>query len=147
MSTFELSEATTWAGRPVARRVRDALPRTRVVISGRICATHLITLGHSRAYCCTLSDGTGVLDLVFLGRCVVPGLAVGRRCRAEGTARVEGGRLVVWNPLYQLEAADQPMGAGLHLVEGPEEPCRWAKGDARRHVPAGRRDRENVQRE
>ena len=103
MSSFELTEAATWAGRPVARQVTDARSRTRVVVTGTIRAAQAVTRGTSPAYCCTLDDGTGQLDLLFLGRTAIPGLTVGTRCSVEGTARTEGNRMVVWNPLYRLE--------------------------------------------
>ena len=103
MSSFEFTDAVTWAARPVARQVADARSRARVVVTGRICAGEALTRGTGPAYCCTLDDGTGQLDLLFLGRSAVPGLTVGMRCSIEGTARTEGDRLVVWNPLYRLE--------------------------------------------
>jgi two-component system sensor histidine kinase KdpD len=103
MSSFELTEAATWAGRPVARQVTDARSRTRVVVTGTIRAAQAVTRGTRPAYCCTLDDGTGQLDLLFLGRTAIPGLTVGTRCSVEGTTRTEGNRMVVWNPLYRLE--------------------------------------------
>jgi len=103
MSSFEFTEAATWEGRPVARQVTDARSRARVVVTGTIRAAQAVTHGTSPAYCCTLDDGTGQLDLLFLGRTAIPGLTVGTRCSIEGTARTEGDRLVVWNPIYRLE--------------------------------------------
>ncbi len=54
---------------------------------------------------CVLDDGTGQVDLLFLGRRSISGLVVGAHCHDEGTARMERGRLTVWNPLYELELA------------------------------------------
>jgi len=110
MSCFDFTTAATWAGRPVARKVADARPRGRVVVTGTICAEEAVSRERSPAYCCTLDDGTGHLDLLFLGRSRIPGVAVGTRCRVEGTARTESGRLVVWNPLYRLETPGPPSG-------------------------------------
>ncbi|MHB1771682.1 MAG: universal stress protein [Acidimicrobiales bacterium] len=86
------------------RPIVDARPRARVVIRGTVERTKAVTRGGSPAYCCTVSDGTGQLDLLFLGRSSVPGLNVGTRCTAEGTPRLEGSsdHLVLWNPLYRL---------------------------------------------
>lgn len=110
MSTFELTDATMWSGRPVARTVRDAQARGRVVVDGTICATEVRRWGSGWAYRCTVDDGTGQLDLLFLGRRQVPGLARGSRCSAEGTARRVADRIVVWNPLYRLEVPGQRSG-------------------------------------
>ncbi|MST31699.1 hypothetical protein GHK86_03015 [Acidimicrobiaceae bacterium USS-CC1] len=116
MSCFTFAEGDTWGGRPVARAVRDARTRARVVVTGTISAVEVVAHGIGPACCCTIDDGTGRLDLLFLGRRSMPGLGVGARCRVEGTVLAEGGRLVVWNPLYRLEdptaASLPPPGAG-----------------------------------
>jgi hypothetical protein len=44
------------------------------------------------------------LDLLFIGCARVPGLVAGTRCTVEGTVRTEGTLLVVWNPLYRIDA-------------------------------------------
>jgi two-component system sensor histidine kinase KdpD len=109
MSSFEFTDAATWAGRPVARKAADTRSQGRVVVTGTIRTAQVVTRGSSPAYCCTLDDGTGQLDLLFLGRTGVPGLTVGTRCSVEGTATgTDGDRLVVWNPLYRLEAPTLP---------------------------------------
>ena len=106
MSTSEFSEAETWGGRPIARKISDAVPRGRVVVSGVIERTRLLTAHGTTSYECTLDDGTGQVTLVFLGRRTVAGLVAGARCTIEGTGRMEWDRLVVWNPLYRIEPDD-----------------------------------------
>lgn len=109
MSTFDFTSATEWAGRPVARRVADAAPRARLVATGVVAATDTVKTDHTLSYVCEVDDGTGSLDVVFLGRDHVGGLVAGARVTVEGVARAEGGRLVVWNPLYRIERpADGP---------------------------------------
>jgi len=58
----------------------------------------------SLGYRCVLDDGTGRIDLLFLGRHRVPGLISVPDAHVEGTARMDRGRLTMWNPLYLLEA-------------------------------------------
>jgi hypothetical protein len=99
----EFTRSDYWAGRPVAYKVADTQPRDRVVVTGTITEvgtvkTHGVT---SSRY--VLDDGTGQLDLLFLGRPRVAGLSAGACCTAEGTARLEHDRLVVWNPFYRIE--------------------------------------------
>jgi two-component system sensor histidine kinase KdpD len=94
--------------RPGVSRIGDARPQDRVTVTGTICETQTVTLGGSPAYRCVLCDGTGQLDLLFLGRAAVAGLAVGTRCSIDGTATERGGRLAVWNPRYQVEPPAEP---------------------------------------
>jgi hypothetical protein len=108
MSGLELTGATFWGGRPVARRVSDARLQARVAVSGIITATQTVTVGRSPAYRCTLADGTGDIYVLFLGRTEVPGLTAGRRVSVTGTAGTRGGRLVIWNPRYWLQPPGNP---------------------------------------
>jgi two-component system, OmpR family, sensor histidine kinase KdpD len=107
MSDSELADGAG-RDRPGVSRIADARPQDRVTVTGTICETQTVTLGGSPAYRCVLSDGTGQLDLLFLGRAAVAGLAVGTRCSIDGTATERGGRLAVWNPRYQVEPPAEP---------------------------------------
>ncbi|MCU4182997.1 universal stress protein [Acidiferrimicrobium sp. IK] len=112
MSSFGFAGAVTpCGGRSFARRVEDAIPRAGVVVSGTVRAVDTVAYGSGPAYCCTLDDGTGQLELIFLGRTSVAGLIVGARCTVQGTARLAGDRLAVWNPLYRLDAPTPPAEA------------------------------------
>jgi two-component system sensor histidine kinase KdpD len=127
MSTCQLSRA---AGpqRPDATRISDVHGQDRVRVTGAIISTPVIAVGSSSAYCCVLADGTGELDLLFLGRAAIAGLAVGTRCSIQGVVTTCGGRLAVWNPRYQLHSAGEiPDGSqgelqaeGAHGTDGAE---------------------------
>jgi hypothetical protein len=106
MSSFELTSESVWCGRPIARQVREVRPRSRLVVTGAILAAETISLSGSPTYRIVLEDGTGELEVLFLGRRTIGGLVVGARCSVEGTAQLTRGRFVVWNPLYKLEPAD-----------------------------------------
>ncbi len=100
----------------MAQRVADAQPRGRVVVTGTIVASSTTVLGGGVSYCCVLSDGSGEIGLLFIGRRAVPGLVVGARCTVEGTARMGSGQLELWSPLYRLEPPDyqgQPPDRGI----------------------------------
>ncbi len=114
------STLTCAAGRdrPRVSRIADARSQDRVAVTGTIRATQTITVGTSPAYRCVLDDGTGELDLLFLGRGTVAGLAAGTRCSVQGTATARQGRLAVWNPRYQV----QPRAEGPRMSrEDPPE--------------------------
>jgi RecG-like helicase len=118
MSPGEFTEDACWGGRPVARKIADTVPRGPVVVTGLVHSTQVTTEHGTSSYLCMLDDGTGELGLLFLGRRSVAGLAVGTRRTVEGTARMEGGQLVVWNPIYRIEPANPEKG-----IE-PERPPR-----------------------
>ncbi len=51
---------------------------------------------------CVVTDGTGSISIVFLGRREVPGISTGTRLVAEGMAGSHFGRLAILNPAYEL---------------------------------------------
>ena len=103
MSSHEFTDARCWGGRPVARRIADTVPRSRVVVTGVIYSTQVTKQRGTPSYECLLDDGSGEIGLLFLGRRNVAGIVVGTRCTVEGTARTESSRYVLWNPLYRIE--------------------------------------------
>jgi two-component system, OmpR family, sensor histidine kinase KdpD len=96
MSTCELTRATA---------ISDIRGRDRARVTGTIVSAETTTVGSGLAYRCVLNDGTGELDLLFLGRAAVAGLAAGIRCSIEGVVTARGGRLAVWNPRYEVQPA------------------------------------------
>jgi hypothetical protein len=105
----DMAEFTTdawWGGRPVARRLSDVVPRARVVVSGVVYSTDVTKAHGTRSFFCLLDDGTAEVGLLFIGRPNVAGIVVGTRCTVEGTARLEDGMLVLWNPLYRINHGD-----------------------------------------
>ena len=51
-----------------------------------------------------VSDGTGTIDLLFLGRTSIGGIVLGARLSADGTAISHHGRMTIMNPRYELLA-------------------------------------------
>ncbi|MBL0885652.1 OB-fold nucleic acid binding domain-containing protein [Myceligenerans indicum] len=51
-----------------------------------------------------LYDGSGTLDLVWLGRRSITGIEPGRRLRVEGMVCDVHGRRTIYNPRYELRA-------------------------------------------
>lgn len=49
-----------------------------------------------------LFDGSGALDLVWLGRRTIDGIEPGRRIRVEGMVCDVDGRRTIFNPRYEL---------------------------------------------
>ena len=53
---------------------------------------------------CTIVDNTGAIDVVFLGRKQVAGIAPGARLVVEGMVGDHRGRLAILNPEYRILA-------------------------------------------
>jgi len=81
-------------------------PRSRVVITGMIRSTGTVTVGSGLAFHFTLVDGSGELDVLFLGRPTVGGLLPGIRLTVEGRVGTYDCKLALWNPRYRIEPAD-----------------------------------------
>ncbi len=88
-----------------AHPIGSAQVRDRVVLKGDIAS---VTIGPRDGgplrLEAELTDGTGSVALVWMGRRTIPGLEVGRRVIVQGTLTVYGGRRVVFNPRYELLA-------------------------------------------
>ncbi|MFG3339845.1 OB-fold nucleic acid binding domain-containing protein [Glycomyces sp. NPDC048151] len=103
-------------------------PRQLAAVAGRLTAVASRTDGRSPSVEAELSDGTGQVALVWMGRRRIVGLEAGTRLVARGrVAQLADGRLAVYNPTYELctptagkraprppVSADQP-----HELEGP----------------------------
>jgi len=80
-------------------------PQTRVAVHGMIRSAGTVLVGSGPAYHFTLVDGSGELDVLFLGRPDVAGLRPSARIIAEGRLGSYNGKLALWNPRYAIEPA------------------------------------------
>lgn len=79
--------------------------RARARIEGRITRLRVQPWAHGVATLeCVLTDETGSLSIVFLGRRKVEGVVLGRRLVAEGMVGQRRGELLILNPAYTLLA-------------------------------------------
>ena len=76
--------------------------RQRVRIAGTIRATRVQPRGGVPTLESVVSDATGSMSIVFLGRRQIAGFEVGRRIVASGMVGSHGGRLAILNPIYEL---------------------------------------------
>jgi hypothetical protein len=96
---------TSGKGQPAAR-IADLVPQGQADVTGVISSMRAMSLAGTPACRYALTDGTGELDLLFMGRVQIAGMECGRRCRAVGTVSRRDDRLVLWNPRYWLDPAD-----------------------------------------
>ncbi|GAB3222622.1 OB-fold nucleic acid binding domain-containing protein [Glycomyces halotolerans] len=86
--------------------VEDLEPRRQAVVAGRLRTVVLHTEGRSPSVEAELFDGTGQVGLVWMGRRRIVGLEAGTRLVARGrVVRGHDGRLVIYNPTYELRSS------------------------------------------
>jgi hypothetical protein len=113
--------------RPIITTIGEIRPQDQAAVTGVICASAALSISGCPACRYTLADGTGEVDLMFLGRVMVRGLDLGQRCSVEGTAANRDGQLVIWNPRYRLHPDD---------AAGPRPAARYDPGQDHRPRPA-----------
>jgi RecG-like helicase len=97
--------------RPQPSRIATVRVQSRVTVTGVIRSVSTESIAASASVRCVLADGSGQIDMLFLGRESVAGLVPGRRCTVIGRACVHRGRMVIWNPGYELEPTVAPSAA------------------------------------
>src|SRR5919112_1352636 len=95
----ERSESIRYGCTPVC----DLPDRRRATVHGVIRSVTLRPREGVPALEAELYDGTGTLDLVWLGRREISGIEPGRRGSFEGLVCGVEGRRTVYNPRYELQ--------------------------------------------
>jgi hypothetical protein len=85
-------------GTPV-ERCRD---RAQVCVVGMLRTVTIQPRGGSPSLQAELWDGSGSVDVVWIGRRRIAGIEPGRVIRAEGRMTLRDGRRVMFNPRYEL---------------------------------------------
>lgn len=85
-----------------ATPVAELVPRQRATVAGVVAALTYRPRDETPALVVQLFDGSGMVDLVFLGRRDVPGIEPGRRMTATGMVAEGRARRAVYNPAYDL---------------------------------------------
>ncbi|WP_341361218.1 OB-fold nucleic acid binding domain-containing protein [Georgenia sp. M64] len=96
----QLRTARTSGATPVA----ECVARRPARVAGVISSLTYRPRGETPALVARLYDGSGSVELIFLGRRDVPGIEPGRRLVAEGTVYDDHGRPAIFNPAYELGA-------------------------------------------
>lgn len=83
--------------------VSELADRRRAQVSGVLRSVTLRPRESVPALVAELYDGSGTLQVVWLGRRRIAGVEPGRRIRLEGLACVRDGRVTMYNPRYELK--------------------------------------------
>lgn len=89
---------------PGVAPIAEARARQIVRVAGRVTALTVQPEGDAPRLRATVSDGTGQIDAVFLGRRAIPGLEPGREIVLEGRVYERGPERCLFNPAYELLA-------------------------------------------
>ncbi len=92
------------AGRPGVLPIHEIVPRRPFTAVGEIFTVRIVPNGSTQWLEATISDGTGKMVVMWMGRRSIPGIKPGRRMVWTGRASANGpgGRLLVHNPRYEL---------------------------------------------
>jgi hypothetical protein len=85
--------------------IAAVVPRRPTNVEGRIVAVAAWVRPWVRLNV-ELCDGTGTITLRFMGRTEIPGMVPGRRLSVDGIPSMDGGDLIVLNPLFTFLGDD-----------------------------------------
>ena len=85
-----------------AQPIRELEWRRPAVVEGRVEQLVVETTRGVPSLVAVVDDGSGRVDLLFLGRHRLGGVELGTRLRATGTAAAHRGRLTILNPMIEL---------------------------------------------
>jgi hypothetical protein len=88
-------------------RIRDCGDRQIVKVTGTLRTVTLRPRAGVPALEAELSDGSAVLDLLWLGRRTIAGIEPGRTLVASGRVAMNRSRPVLFNPKYELRPLGQ----------------------------------------
>ena len=90
------------AHRAGGRRCGELTGRQRVVLAGALRSVTLRPRAGVPALEAEMSDGTGTVSVIWLGRREIAGIEVGQWVRVEGLVACRDGRKLMYNPRYEL---------------------------------------------
>jgi len=88
--------------RPDSTPIVEVQARRKAKVTGRVVAVRVQPWGGAATLEATLSDGTGQVTIVFLGRRQVGGVKPGALMTAEGVLGTHGNRVAMLNPIYEF---------------------------------------------
>ncbi len=87
---------------PLVQEIRSCTPGSRVEIIGTVRVVSVRPQDLSPAVEIELTDGSGVVKVVWLGRRKIPGIVAGRTMKVCGRLTCNTERPTIFNPKYEL---------------------------------------------
>jgi hypothetical protein len=82
--------------------IAAAAERTVVTVCGRIAHVEVAAKQGPAQLVASVDDGTGAIEVVFMGRRLVPGIRPGQRIEVTGRVVIDSGTRRMYNPRYEL---------------------------------------------
>lgn len=82
--------------------IGEVQARQKVHLSGTLQALTYYPRSASPQLSALLFDGTGSIELVWMGRREIPGIEPGKHISVDGTVLSSGGRIRIMNPSYRI---------------------------------------------
>lgn len=87
--------------------INSCRDREMVTVDGTLSAVRTTVCQDTPSLQAELSDGSGALMLIWLGRREIPGIETGRRVRIAGRVSSREGKRIMYNPRYELTPGPQ----------------------------------------
>ncbi len=98
-------EIQDWAATiPGAVRIREAPARSKVKVAGVVKRITVRPLQGFESLEALITDGTGEMSVLWMGRRSIPGLTLGTRIVVEGVVAEKRGGLKMVNPTFEFAA-------------------------------------------
>ena len=98
-------EIQTWSATvPGTVRIRDATTRSRVKLAGVVRRITVRPLEGSESLEALMDDGTGEVNVVWMGRRSIPGVNLGTRLVVEGVLGEQRSERRLVNPRFEFSA-------------------------------------------
>jgi len=89
---------------PGVAPIGECSPRQEITVAGEISSTRIVPRAGSPSLEASITDGSGVLVVVWTGRRRIAGIVPGKRLLVSGRGTDQGGRgrILLMNPRYEL---------------------------------------------
>ncbi|WP_245725696.1 OB-fold nucleic acid binding domain-containing protein [Propionibacterium cyclohexanicum] len=101
---LESEELVDEAIRSGATPIGEVGDRQRVTVQGTVSVVTLNPNERHHWLEAELTDGSGTVKLIWMGRHTISGVDPGRRLRVEGLVNHDGRTAIIYNPRYKLLA-------------------------------------------
>jgi RecG-like helicase len=96
-------EIESWAATiPGTTRVEDVPPRSRAKVAGVVRRITVRPVEGYESLEALLSDGTGEIEVVWMGRRSIPGLSLGTKVVVDGVVGESRGQRRIVNPTFEF---------------------------------------------
>lgn len=101
-SELEAREVAAECARPGCTRIADLVPRTQVAVTGTVHSVAALPADRAPELRVELYDGTGIVDVIWLGRRAIEGIGPGTYLTLTGRVTLVDGRRTIFNPGYEM---------------------------------------------